>query len=75
MEKRFNNEEERDYFINKVKGALMYRGGSETFNFESTSAWDFINSCFTNNIFLDCSLDNERFKKIANEWFIKQGKI
>lgn len=51
----FFNERERDYFINKVKGALMYVGGAfESKDLSEMTAKDFINTCFTNGVLLNC---------------------
>ena len=54
---------ETDYFINKVKGALMYRGGDfANKDFHKMNAYDFIESCFLNGVFLDCRvLEEKRF--------------
>ena len=52
-----NNEHEFEYFLNKVKGALMYVGGNfEGKDLTDMTARDFIKTCFTNDVFLDCIL-------------------
>lgn len=48
---------DRDYFINKVKGALMYKGGDfENKDLTEMNAYDLIDSCFRNGIELDCKI-------------------
>lgn len=50
-------ESDRDYFINKVKGALMYMGGAfEGKDLHTINAYDLIDSCFKNHIQLDCEI-------------------
>jgi hypothetical protein len=50
-----------DFFINKVKGALMYRGGAfEGKDFSEMTAKDFIYSCFQNCITLDCNIEKKK---------------
>lgn len=54
-------EGDRDYFINKVKGALMYMGGTfENTDLHDITAFDLIDLCFKNHIQLDCELQMER---------------
>lgn len=51
-------ERESDYFLSKVKGALMYKGGSESAiegSFE-----DVVLSCFKNGIILDACLMSDK---------------
>lgn len=51
------SEHERDYFINKVKGALMYMGGDfENKDLHEVTAFNLIDSCFKNHIQLDCEI-------------------
>ena len=51
------NESDRDYFINKVKGALMYMGGAfEGKDLHDITAFNLIDSCFKNHIQLDCEI-------------------
>lgn len=52
---------DRDYFINKLKGALMYMGGAfEGKDLHDVSAFDLIDSCFKNRIQLDCEIQTEQ---------------
>lgn len=54
-------EGDRDYFINKVKGALMYVGGAfEGKDLHDITAFDLIDSCFKNHIQLDCEIKMEQ---------------
>lgn len=51
------NESDRDYFICKLKGALMYMGGDfENKDLHNINAYDLIDSCFKNHIQLDCEI-------------------
>jgi len=44
-------------FINRLKGALMYRGGDfENKDFNDISAYKLIETCFRNKINLTCEL-------------------
>ena len=57
-------EQDRDYFLNKIKGALMYRGGAfENKDLHELTAYDLIDSCFKNGILLDCKLFEEQVMK------------
>ena len=54
-------EHDRDYFMNKIKGALMYRGGAfENKDLHELTAYTLIDSCFKNGIILDCRLFEEQ---------------
>lgn len=57
----YNNKCERDYFMNKVKGALMYVGGNfENKDLSDMTARDFINICFTNGVLLKCVIKEDK---------------
>ena len=50
-------ESDKDSFINKLKGALMYAGGDfENKDLNSITAYALIDTCFKNHIKLDCKL-------------------
>lgn len=52
---------EIDSFINKLKGALMYKGGDyENKDFNDISAYDLIQTCFRNKINLTCEIIPEK---------------
>lgn len=60
---RMNNEVDCDYFINKVKGALMYVGGDfENKDLSDMTARDFIQTCFTNGVMLSCFIKENKWK-------------
>lgn len=55
------NRSERDYFMNRVKGALMYVGGAfEGKDLSDMTAKDFINTCFTNGVLLECMIKEDK---------------
>ena len=54
-------EHDRDYFMNKIKGALMYKGGAfENKDLHEVTAYDLIDCCYKNGIILDCKLFEEQ---------------
>lgn len=58
---RMNNEVDCDYFINRVKGALMYVGGAfEGKDLSDMTAKDFINTCFANGVLLKCVIKEDK---------------
>ena len=55
---------EVDSFINRLRGALMYRGGDFLEkDFNDISAYKLIDTCFRNNINLTCQLIEKKDKK------------
>ena len=52
---------EIDYFLNKLKGALMYVGGNfENYDFDKMTAYDLIDTCFRNGVRLDCLISKDK---------------
>lgn len=53
---------ETNFIINKIKGALMYKGGDFiNKDFHKFSVYDLIDTCIRNNIEIDIRIKDSRF--------------
>lgn len=60
----------QEIFEHKLKGAIMYRGGTVV-DFSKITAKELFNICFKNNILLDVRL-TELSQEYFNDWYLRR---